>query len=351
MTIDAQRLYGFVEQLLAAHAPSGAEAAMDALVTELAALIGDAVWQDAADNIIIHVKGQRSDQPVAALAHKDEIALIVKRVEADGKIRVQPLGGLHPWALGESPVEIMARDGLCPGVLSIGAKHVSTESPAGRIKDDHPLQWEQMWIETRLAPEELAQRGVRAGTRVVIAGRHKALWRLGDCVCGYNLDCRAGLAIMLEVGLHLRANRPAQDVYLVASSSEEIGGHGALYALGRLPVEAAVAIDIAPVAAEYGTANSGDPIIGVRDSRGLYDARIINRFDALATAGGFGIQPAVLTSYSSDSSIAKTSGAIGRAALIGYPGDNTHGYEICAWDGIVNAARLLLAYLENPVPD
>ena len=151
MTIDAQRLYGFVEQLLAAHAPSGAESAMDALVTELAAPIGDSVWQDAADNIIIHIKGQSHDQPVAAVAHKDEIALIVKRIESDGKIRVQPLGGLHPWALGESPVEIMARDGLCPGVLSTGAKHVSTESPAGRLKDGQPLKWEQMWIETRLA--------------------------------------------------------------------------------------------------------------------------------------------------------------------------------------------------------
>ena len=102
MTIDAQRLYGFVEQLLIAHAPSGAESAMDALVTELAAPIGDSVWQDAADNIIIHIKGQSHDQPVAAVAHKDEIALIVKRIESDGKIRVQPLGGLHPWALGES---------------------------------------------------------------------------------------------------------------------------------------------------------------------------------------------------------------------------------------------------------
>ena len=76
----------------------------------------------------------------------------------------------------------------------------------------------------------------------------------------------------------------------MASSSEEIGGHGAIYALGRLPVDAAVAVDIAPAATEYGTANSGDPIIGVRDSRGLYDARIIDRFDALATACGFGIQ-------------------------------------------------------------
>ena len=45
MTIDAQRLYGLVEQLLAAHAPSGAEAEMDALVTELATPIGDAIWQ------------------------------------------------------------------------------------------------------------------------------------------------------------------------------------------------------------------------------------------------------------------------------------------------------------------
>ena len=348
MTIDAQRLYGLVEQLLAAHAPSGAEAEMDALVNELAAPIGDAVWQDAADNIIIHIKGQCHDQPVAALAHKDEIALIVKRVEADGKIRVRPLGGLHPWALGESPVEIMARDGLCPGVLSIGAKHVSEESPAGPLKNGQPLKWEQMWVETRLSAEELAQRGIRAGTRVAIARKHKMLWRLQDCVCGYNLDCRAGLAAMLEVGRHLRENRPAQDVYLIASASEEIGGIGATYALAHLPIDTAIAVDIAPAAAEYGTVNSGDPIIGVRDGSGLYDGRIIDRFEELAAASGFGIQTAVLTSYSSDSTLAKAAGTVGRAALIGYPGDNTHGYEICAWDGIVNTARLLLAYLENP---
>ena len=109
------------------------------------------------------------DRPVAAVSHMDEIALIVKRVDADGKIRIRPLGGLHPWALGEGPVEIMGREGLCPGVLSIGAKHVSAESPAGSLKDGQPLKWEQMWVETRLEAEELACRGIRAGTRVVIA--------------------------------------------------------------------------------------------------------------------------------------------------------------------------------------
>jgi putative aminopeptidase FrvX len=348
MHIDPKRLYITLDTLLSAHAPSGAEAGMDVLVHEFAAPIGDSVWQDSADNIIIHIKGQSDQQPVAALSHKDEIALIVKRIDPDGKIRIRPLGGLHPWALGESPVELLARDGLCPGVLSIGPKHVSEESPAGPLKTGRPITWEHMWIETRLTAEELAERGIRAGTRAVIARMHKMLWRLGDSVCGYNLDCRAGLAAIFEAGICLRENRPAQDVYLIASGSEEIGGHGATYALAQLPVETAVAVDIAPAAVEYGTVNSGDPIIGVRDSRGLYDGRIVDRFDELAAQCGFGIQTAVLTSYSSDSTIAKTSGSVGRAALIGYPGDNTHGYEICSWDGIVNTAQLLLAYLQDP---
>jgi len=348
MSIDSAHLYDLLEELLSAHAPSGSEAEMDRLVHTLAAPIGDAIWQDPAGNIIIHIKGRNDDQPVAALAHKDEIALIIKRIDADGKIRDRPLGGLHPWALGESPVEIFAADGLCPGVLSIGAKHVSEESPAGPLKDGQPLRWEHMWVETRLSAEELAGRGIRAGSRVVIARKHKILWRLGDCVCGYNLDCRAGLAAMLTAGLHLREKRPAQDIYLIASASEEIGAHGAIYALAQLPVHTAVAVDIAPAAAEYGTINNDAPIIGVKDARGLYDEGLIDRFDQLAAAHGFGLQRAVFTSYGSDSTIAKTAGSIARAALIGYPGENTHGYEICSWNGIVNTARLLLAYLEDP---
>ena len=59
MRIDPEHLYTILEKLLVAHAPSGAEAEMDALVNDLAAPIGDAVWQDAADNIIIHINNKR----------------------------------------------------------------------------------------------------------------------------------------------------------------------------------------------------------------------------------------------------------------------------------------------------
>ena len=207
-----------------------------------------------------------------------------------------------------------------------------------------------MWIETKLAANELNERGVRAGTRVVIARHRKNLWQMGDYLCGYNLDCRAGLAAVFEVGMQLAENKPAQDVYLVASSSEEIGGQGATYALGKLPVDTAIAVDIAPAASEYGTTNSSDPILIEKDARGVYHEETNQHLESLAQKEGFNVQKAVVTSYASDSSIARANGLVGRSALIGYPGDNTHGYEICAREGVLNTARLLLDYLLEPAP-
>lgn len=348
ISINPERLLSYIEQLLPIHAPSGSEAEADSAVQEILGDLGDSLWQDAAGNIVVHIRGQHSDSPIAVIAHKDEISLIVKRVEEDGRLRVTPVGGLHPWAIGETPVEIMARTGLLPGVLSVGAKHVSNESPAGRLKEGAALTWETMWIETKLSAQALGERGVRAGTRVVIARQRKSLWQMGDYLCGYNLDCRAGLAAVFEVGMQLADNKPAQDVYLIASSSEEIGGQGATYALGKLPVDTAIAVDIAPAASEYGTVNSAEPILIEKDARGVYHEETNQHLESLAQRQGFNVQKAVVTSYASDSSIARANGLVARSALLGYPGDNTHGYEICAREGVLNTARLLLAYLLEP---
>ncbi len=349
LQIDENRLLSHIERLLPIHAPSGYEAEADALVQDLIGGLGERTWQDAAGNIIIHIKGRQSNAPIAVISHKDEISMIVKRVEEDGRLRVVPVGGLHPWAIGETPVEVLGDD-LVPGVLSIGAKHVSNASPAGKLKEGAGLVWEDMWVECKLSVGQLAERGVRVGTRVCIARHRKNLWHMEDYLCGYNLDCRAGLAALFEVAQQLADNQPAQDVYVVASESEEIGGQGAAYALANLPVDTAVAVDIAPAAEEYGTRNSGDPILIEKDARGVYHAATNRHLEALAIAEGFNVQKAVVTSYASDSSIARASGIVARAALIGYPGDNTHGYEICSREGIVNTTRLLLAYVLNPMP-
>ncbi len=348
-SIDRDRLFNYLEKLLLAHAPPGSETEVDQLVMDMLQPLDAPVWQDAAGSIVVHIKGQSDTSPIAVTAHKDEISMIVKRVEDDGRLRVRPLGGLWPWAIGEGPVEILGRQGLVPGVLSAGSKHASPESPAFNLKEKSPMTWEILWIETKLSAEELQERGVRVGSKAVVARSRKQPWTMGDFICAYSLDCRAGLAALIETALQLQQNPPPQDVYLVASSEEEIGAFGATYSLAQLPAATAIALDIVPVAAEYQTRNCGAPVIGCKDNVSTYDERMVYHMEDLAQKLVFGSQTVVLTSYGSDATIAKRAGSIARAALIGYPGDNTHGYEICSADGIANMARLLLAYLHDPV--
>ncbi len=331
-----------------AHAPSGVEDEVATYCTDVFAGLGMETAVDAAGNLIVKIPGSDTDNAVAVTAHKDEIAMMVKRVESNGRLRVRALGGLHPWAIGERPVEILGAKETMPGVLSIGAKHVSTDSPAGRVKAGASLDWESMWVETKVSKETLKGAGVRPGTRIVLDRERKRAKHIEGFICGYNLDCRAGVAILLETARTLERTPPLRDVYLVVSSEEEVGAIGAVHAIERLPVDEVIALDIAPVAEEYQIRNGGSPVLLHADAQGLYHQATLDRLHARADRLGFGAQAAVVTSYGSDASIAKKAGAAGRALCLAYPGDNTHGYEMCSTEGIVNTGRLLVSYLTEP---
>ena len=345
--INEKRIFNRIEHLVSLHAPSGYETEVDIAVEDIMNSMGVEHTQDSAGNIIAKIPGKSSKRPIAIISHKDEISLMVKRIEDTGHLRVVPVGGLHPWAIGETPVELLTENGIVRGVLSIGSKHVSIESPAGDLKNGAGLNWDRMWIDCKFTPSELTHRGVGPGTRVVIARHRKNIWEVNKYLCGYNLDCRAGLAIIFEVAQQLLLNVPAHDTYIIASEREEIGGHGASFALANLPVETAIAVDIAPVASEYGTQNNSQPILIEKDGRGVYHATTNRHLRSLATKEGFELQTAVVTSYGSDSSIAQATGHVARSALVGYPGDNAHGYEICCKEAIVNSARLITSFAQN----
>lgn len=349
VSIDRSRLLKLLERLLTAHAPPGAEGEVDAIVMEEVRPLAASVRQDAAESIVIHFRGTGGGAPVAVTAHKDEISLMVKRVQEDGRLRVRPLGGLHAWAVGEGPVDVLTESEPVTGVLSVGSKHVSAESPAGRLKTGKAVEWESFWIETKRTAAQLRDLGVHRGSKAVLARSRKPPVFIGDFICGYNLDCRAGLAVLIEAARQLAETPPPRDVFLIASSEEEIGAQGAAFSIGQLPAQTAIALDIAPVAEEYQIENCGRPVLLWGDATGVYHERTLRHLESLATSMGFETQPAVVTSYGSDASIAKRIGSAGRSACIAYPGENTHGYEICSMDGIVNSARLLMAYLRNPL--
>lgn len=347
--------FELLQDLVNARGPCGEEEEVRILCQKHLEGIVDKVWVDPAGNLIGKIAGSDpSSDSIRVMVHMDELSLIVKRINEDGSLRVNPLGGIFPFSIGQGPVEIMGDKKTFTGVLSFGCVHTTKESTAinkmmpeknsGLGKNP---EWDDVVITTRKSVEELKAAGVHPGTRVVIAQSRRQLHQFQDCIAGYFLDNRASIFVAIEAFKKIRNSikKPKGDVYFVATCSEELGAHGASYAARTLPGDITLAIDVGPVAKEYQTVLSADPIIVYQDAVGLYDKKISDRIVQLAEDLNFKPQCAVFGNYGSDASLAYSRGQSAKAALICFPVENTHGYEITHQKSLEQCAALLQAYL------
>jgi putative aminopeptidase FrvX len=338
---DVARL---LSELAEIRCPSGREAEIDAWLE--ARLPG--LESDGAGNRILRLAGPAAAPRVALTAHKDEIGAMVKRVEADGRLRLVPVGDAHPWIWGEGPVDLLADGGDVSGVLSFGSRHVSRESPQREAIDGAaPVRWADTWVDTKRTAEELATAGVRPGTRVVLAGSRRTPVRLG--ADGAHLACPAlddkvALAVLVLLAGRLAPTRVQVD--LVFSAREEVGCQGVAYYAARTAVDDLVAVEVAPTAAEYGLPGpTPDPILIEADARGPLDHALGAELAGAARRSGLEPRHVVVDRYGSDASNSLVRGHAGRAACLCAATDNTHGCEIVHLDAVPNLVATLEAWL------
>jgi putative aminopeptidase FrvX len=105
---------------------------------------------DAKGNLLVRL-GSAKRPKIVVTAHMDEIAMIVRRIEADGSLSVGALGGLYPWKIGEGPVEILAASGAIDGVLSFGSIHTASLSSTVRVAESSGLDWDLVCVFTGMA--------------------------------------------------------------------------------------------------------------------------------------------------------------------------------------------------------
>lgn len=341
-----QRWFEAIAALVLCHSPSGHESAIDrALIAEFERL-GVAWQQDPAGNLIVKLAGKSSDRAVAITAHKDEIGAIVKTIEPTGRVHLRRLGGSFPWIYGEGPIDLLGDRATVTGILSFGSRHVSDESPQKALQEGKAVTWETAWVETGWSAADLAIAGVRPGSRAVVGLHRKAPLRLGmdgEFIASYCLDNKAALAIMLD--LLGRGLEPAVDTYLIASAKEEVGAIGALYFSQNQRLDALVALEIAPIAPEYPIVAGSQPVLLAQDGYGLYDDALNTALSEAGEQIGLAVQWGAIAGFGSDASIVMKFGHVPRAACLGFPTDNTHGYEIAHLGGVIACADLLAAWL------
>ncbi|MGE5532091.1 MAG: M42 family metallopeptidase [Bacteroidota bacterium] len=342
-----------LDEILTTHSPCGQEQEVETICLRLFGEYCDEVYQDANENVVGKIAGESSADATLLLAHKDEISTMVRKIDEDGKIWLEPLGGTVPWKYGEGPYDVLGDHETVTGVLSVGSTHVSHLSPRiQKAKSDSPLNWEMCYLDCKLNKEQLVEKGVRIGSLACVSRQRKQPLYLQDkFVGGYALDDKASLVSLFLAMKEIQESgrRPAQDVYFGATSVEELGISGASYVTRTLTqkhnISTVIAVEVAPVADEYSVAMDERPVILMKDAIFMYHPALCRELMQTADRLGLGHQQIVVRCFGSDTSSVVKYGFIGRAGCVAFPTENTHGYEVAPVAAIENVGRLLAGYV------
>lgn len=332
-----------LQQFVSAYGPPGEEDEVRACLLDVLEAAAVAAEIDAKGNVIVRVGD--GDPNVVVTAHLDEIALMVRAILPDGRLAVAPLGGIHPWKIGEGPVDVLADAEILPGVLSFGSIHTDDRTASTVQAREKALTWDMTTVFTGLSVQDLQECGVRPGTRVVVAKRSRKLTHLGSHVSGYFLDDRADLVSWL-LALTLVANSGINAIF-AATASEEVGGEGALWLLEWLRPSVCISLELGPNVPDAPVEISEVPTVWVKDS---YSAMASTDLRLLASVGrevGMDLQYQAFSRGGSDATVAASHGVCARPITLGLPMDNSHGYEIMHRDAMDSLARLTVALLRR----
>lgn len=342
-----------LDEILITHSPCGQEQEVEAICLRCFAEYCDEVYKDPNDNIVGKIAGESSADATLLLAHKDEISTMVRKIDDDGKIWLEPLGGTVPWKYGEGPYDVLGDHETITGVLCVGSTHASHLSPRiQKAKFDKPLDWEMCYLDCKLDKTQLAEQGVRIGSLACVSRQRKTPLYLQDkFVAGYALDDKASLVSLILAMKEIKegGRKPAQDVYFAATSIEELGISGASYVARSLTqkhnVTTVIAAEIAPVAEEYSVVLDERPVILMKDAVFMYHPALCRELLGTCNRLGLGHQEMLVRSFGSDTSTVVKYGFIGRAGCVGFATENTHGYEIAPVAAIENVGKLLAGYV------
>ena len=250
----------FLRQVTAVPGVTGSERAAADFIAEAFRPYVDEVSVTALNCVIAHKKG--AGPKVMICAHLDEIGMMVSKIEKDGSLRLQTVGGVDPRVLPGMRVRVYAKDGMLTGVVGATAPHL--------LRDEDKKQnynWENLYVDMGMS-KDLVREKVRVGDTVCFEARYAEL--KNGRVATKTADDRACVAIMFAAAQRLAKLHHTADLYFVATCQEEIGCYGAMVAGFELAPDYGVAFDVCHAETPGAPANSTSKITSLVTSTGPF---------------------------------------------------------------------------------
>ena len=289
-----------IRALTEAHGASGHETAVREEVKKLLPKWAqEKATTDAAGNLVLHVGNRDAKTPrIAFVAHMDEIGYEVKKIEDDGRLAVEVLGGGYLQYFLGHVVLVHSAKGPVGGVLELpsGWDKPGFEWPSGPRSMDEPAH---VYVGTH-SKEESEKLGIAAGDYVTIPKKYRPL--LGTRANARSFDDRVGCAALIAAVNAIGPELKGRDVTFVWSTEEEVGLKGAAAFAeqaakeGRVPdfvfaIDTFVSSDSPLESKRFGDAEIGKGfVVRAVDNSNVVPRQYVDRVVALAKEHGIPAQ-------------------------------------------------------------
>jgi len=330
-------------RLINAFGVSGKETEVRAIITQEIRNYSDKLYIDKMGNLIVHKKAKsKNPTKIMIAAHMDEVGLIVKNIEKDGKIRISQVGHIDSLVLLNEKVIIKTQKSDVKGIIT-------TDTISSSHETSEKVSLHDMFIDTGLSKKELEKLWVHIGSFISLSPNAEIIGN-GKIISGKALDDRIGCYILVELIKNMKALQ--NEIFFVFTVQEEVGLYGAKTSSYTIDPDLAIAVDVTEC--DDRTANSSKtlgagPTLTIKDEEMISNPCIDEKILEISRKKKIPLQPDVSDAGTTDAmNISISKGGV-PSAVVGVPVRNLHTTSSLAnLDDIDNAIKLLAELLKDP---
>lgn len=350
--MPVQRLRGLLTDLMLLPGLSGHEGRVRRYLAFELNRLGIATRTDRLGNLIATLDGDPDAPSVMLFTHMDQLGFVVRRIEDDGYIRVERLGGVPERALASQAVLLCVGEGHDrEGIIANKSHHATSQDEKYRV-----VPYQDLYIDAGFESRvEAEAAGVQIGTPVVY--RPNVIELSATRMAGTAIDDRAGCAVIVEVARALAEIDARPTVHLVFTVQEEFNLRGALPAAQVLKPDIAIQLDLLLATDTPDMAARGDMRLGAGPGISLYSFHgrgtlngtiphpaMVELFEATARAQNIPLQRSAHTGALTDSSYVQLVEGGVACIDVGFPMRYSHSsLEVCDLGDLDLLTRLLVA--------
>lgn len=256
-------VFDYLEALCNLDGVSGCEFLVSEYLQKHYEQLGYITYKDGIGNLICHLPMDSNKKNIALVSHMDEVGFIVKKIEENGLLRVQNVGGIFSQTLLCQALKVYSSDlsSSYRGVFLAPAIHQMTTQQQSQV-----IKIDDMYVDLGVSSKKaVLDLGVNIGSMIAFDSQYQ---RNFDVVMAKAIDDRYGCALMAHFATCKQTYSNCNLIH-VFTVQEEVGLRGAS-TLSSLNIDLAIVLDASA---------SSDIVEKQMDFGKLHDGVLIRHYD------------------------------------------------------------------------